>query len=148
MSQADETAWQSKRGTNYRSQLVKMEPTLRPGSRKQAFDTCGAICPPIDTRDGDRDTRVVATTRQMGAHPASKPAPTCQPCGVSNRTAQPKLDITKLVFLDESGASTNTARHCERGPRGERCIASVPLTAIGTPPPSSRGFVIMTSPFQ
>jgi transposase len=40
--------------------------------------------------------------------------------------AQPNLDITKLAFLDESGASPNMARRYERAPRGERCVASVP----------------------
>lgn len=40
--------------------------------------------------------------------------------------AQPALDITKLVFLDETGASTNMARRYGRAPRGERCLASVP----------------------
>lgn len=42
------------------------------------------------------------------------------------RTSQPALDITKLVFLDETGASTNMARRYGRAPRGERCIAAVP----------------------
>jgi len=39
---------------------------------------------------------------------------------------QPGLDITKLVFLDETGASTNMTRTRGRAPKGERCIASVP----------------------
>ena len=39
---------------------------------------------------------------------------------------QPILDITKLVFLDETGASTNMTRTRGRAPKGERCIASVP----------------------
>lgn len=39
---------------------------------------------------------------------------------------QPTLDITKLVFLDETGTSTNMARRSGRAPRGERCVASVP----------------------
>jgi transposase len=39
------------------------------------------------------------------------------------QAAQPVLDITKLVFLDETGASTNMAR---RDGRGARCGASVP----------------------
>jgi transposase len=39
---------------------------------------------------------------------------------------QPLLDITKLVFLDETGASTNMTRTRGRSPKGERCIASVP----------------------
>jgi transposase len=42
------------------------------------------------------------------------------------QAAQPALDITKLVFLDETGASTNIARRDGRAPRGERCIAAVP----------------------
>ncbi len=40
---------------------------------------------------------------------------------------QPALDVTKLVFLDETGASTNMTRMCGRAPKGERCVASVPL---------------------
>jgi transposase len=42
------------------------------------------------------------------------------------QAAQPALDITKLVFLDETGASTNMARRYGRAPRGERCVGSVP----------------------
>lgn len=36
------------------------------------------------------------------------------------------LDPTKLVFLDETGATTKMARLRGRSPRGERCRASVP----------------------
>ncbi len=39
---------------------------------------------------------------------------------------QPTLDAARLVFLDETGASTNMARTHGRAPRGVRCIASVP----------------------
>lgn len=39
---------------------------------------------------------------------------------------QPTLDITKLVFLDETGASTHMTRTRGRAPKGERCVASVP----------------------
>lgn len=39
---------------------------------------------------------------------------------------QPALDATKLVFLDETGASTNMTRTRGRAPKGERCVASVP----------------------
>lgn len=39
---------------------------------------------------------------------------------------QPALDVHKLVFLDETGASTNMTRPRGRAPKGERCIASVP----------------------
>jgi transposase len=36
------------------------------------------------------------------------------------------MDIEKLVFLDETWASTSMTRHCGRAPRGRRCIASAP----------------------
>ena len=39
---------------------------------------------------------------------------------------QTGLDPTKLVFLNETGASTKMARLRGRSPRGERCRASVP----------------------
>jgi transposase len=39
---------------------------------------------------------------------------------------QPTLDIAKLVFLDETWASTNMTRRYGRAPSGERCIASTP----------------------
>lgn len=42
------------------------------------------------------------------------------------RASQVDLDPDRLVFVDETGASTKMARRCGRSPRGERCIASVP----------------------
>ncbi len=39
---------------------------------------------------------------------------------------QPGLDPAKLVFLDETGASTKMARLRGRSARGERCCAAVP----------------------
>jgi transposase len=42
------------------------------------------------------------------------------------KASQPTLDVTKLVFLDETGASTNMTRARGRAPKGARCIASVP----------------------
>lgn len=39
---------------------------------------------------------------------------------------QSALEATKLVFLDETGASTNMPRARGRAPKGARCIASVP----------------------
>ncbi len=41
--------------------------------------------------------------------------------------AQPGMDIEKLVFIDETWASTNMARRYGRAPKGQRCIASAPL---------------------
>lgn len=36
------------------------------------------------------------------------------------------LEVTKLVFLDETAASTNMTRPRGRAPKGQRCIGSVP----------------------
>ena len=40
--------------------------------------------------------------------------------------AQPGLNPERLVFIDETGASTKMARRYGRAPRGERCRAAVP----------------------
>lgn len=42
------------------------------------------------------------------------------------RAGQPEFDPSRLVFVDETGASTKMARLYGRSPRGERCIAAVP----------------------
>lgn len=42
------------------------------------------------------------------------------------RAAQPELDPVRLVFVDETGASTKMARLYGRSPRGERCVAAIP----------------------
>jgi transposase len=39
---------------------------------------------------------------------------------------QPELDPARLVFVDETGATTKMARLRGRSPRGERCRAAVP----------------------
>lgn len=39
---------------------------------------------------------------------------------------QPELDPTRLVFIDETGATTKMARLRGRSPRGERCRAAIP----------------------
>ena len=40
--------------------------------------------------------------------------------------AQPGLEPDRLVFVDETGASTKMARRCGRAVRGRRCRAPVP----------------------
>ena len=40
--------------------------------------------------------------------------------------AQPDLKPERLVFIDETGASTKMGRRYGRAPRGERCQAPVP----------------------
>ena len=42
------------------------------------------------------------------------------------RLAQPGLDTSRLVFIDETGASTKMTRAHGRSARGDRCIAAVP----------------------
>jgi transposase len=42
------------------------------------------------------------------------------------RAAQPSLDPARLVFADETWASTNMARRYGRSPRGERLVCPVP----------------------
>lgn len=39
---------------------------------------------------------------------------------------QASFDPARLVFLDETWASTNMARRYGRAPRGQRCVAAVP----------------------
>ena len=41
--------------------------------------------------------------------------------------AQPAMDVEKLVFIDETWATTNMTRSHGRAPRGTRCIGSAPL---------------------
>jgi len=42
------------------------------------------------------------------------------------RAAQPELDPQRLVFIDETGASTKMARLCGRSRRGTRCLGAIP----------------------
>lgn len=39
---------------------------------------------------------------------------------------QPKLDVSSLVFLDETGTNTQMTRLRGRSPIGKRCVASIP----------------------
>ena len=42
------------------------------------------------------------------------------------KRAQPQLDRSKLIFIDETGTSTNMTRLRGRAPRGQRLVAKVP----------------------
>ncbi len=42
------------------------------------------------------------------------------------RNEQARVDLSKLVFLDETGTSTNMARRYGWASRGQRCVSSVP----------------------
>jgi len=46
------------------------------------------------------------------------------------RATQAELDPQRLVFIDETGASTKMARLCGRSLRGTRCLAAT-RTVIG-----------------
>ncbi len=49
------------------------------------------------------------------------------------RDWQASLDPARLVFIDETGASTAMARRCGRAKRGERVVAPVPHWALSMP---------------
>ena len=40
---------------------------------------------------------------------------------------RPRLDVERLVFIDETWASTNMTRSHGRAPKGQRCIGSAPF---------------------
>jgi transposase len=42
------------------------------------------------------------------------------------KAAQPQLDPSKLVFIDETWASTNMTRRYGRSPKGQRLVCAVP----------------------
>jgi transposase len=39
---------------------------------------------------------------------------------------QPEIGVDRLIFIDETGASTKMARLYGRAPRGKRCVAPIP----------------------
>ncbi len=41
--------------------------------------------------------------------------------------AAPGWELEKLVFIDETGITTNMTRHYGRAPKGQRCVDSAPL---------------------
>jgi transposase len=45
---------------------------------------------------------------------------------VAWKASQPEIDIHRLVFIDETGASTKMARRYGRSPYGQRCVAALP----------------------
>jgi len=46
------------------------------------------------------------------------------------KTSQPDIDIQRLVFIDETGASTKMARLYGRSPYGQRCVAAAPARPL------------------
>ena len=86
----------------------------------------------MNTASGSRRARSGASSID-GTSPSKKTAHASEqarPDVAARREAwfaqQPDLDPERLVFIDETGASTKMARLRGRAPRGERCRAPVP----------------------
>jgi len=60
------------------------------------------------------------------AHAAEQSRPDVAAKRAAWHQAQPELDPARLVFVDETGASTKMARRYGRSKRGTRCVAPVP----------------------
>jgi len=59
-------------------------------------------------------------------HAAEQARPDVAQARAAWREIQPSMNPVRLVFIDETWATTNMARRYGRAPRGERVIASVP----------------------
>lgn len=65
-------------------------------------------------------------TIKKTAHAAEQARPDVAAKRAAWHQAQPELDPARLVFIDETGASTKMARRYGRSKRGTRCVAPVP----------------------
>ncbi len=65
-------------------------------------------------------------TLKKSVRAAEQDRPDVAAARVAWREMQPSLDPERLVFVDETWASTNMARRMGRGPRGARVVAAVP----------------------
>jgi transposase len=120
-------------GGHRRSRLAGMEPTLRAWLKETGDLTLAELCARLAAHG--IAIKVPALWHQLDKwkltlkktlHASEQERADVQAARREWQAAQPTLDITKLVFLDETGASTNMARRYGRAPRGERCIGSVP----------------------
>lgn len=59
-------------------------------------------------------------------HAAEQDRPDVKAAREAWREEQPALDIERLVFVDESGFTTNMVRRCGRCPIGQRLLAKAP----------------------
>jgi transposase len=67
-----------------------------------------------------------ASASKKTAHAAEQERPDVAEARIAWKTGQSSLDPSKLVFIDETGTSTNMARLRGRGKRGRRVIGRVP----------------------
>src|SRR5947199_4984703 len=76
-------------------------------------------------RSGDFSTGTTSASKK-----SVRAAEQDRPDVAAARTAwadnQPRLDPAQLVFIDETGPSTNMARLRGRAPRGERLVGKIP----------------------
>ena len=60
------------------------------------------------------------------AHASEQDRPDVAAQRAAWQALQPEIDIDRLVFIDETGASTKMARRYGRSPHGKRCVARIP----------------------
>ena len=63
---------------------------------------------------------------QKTAHASEQERPDVAAQRQAWRATQAEVDPQRLVFIDETGASTKMARLCGRSLRGTRCLAAIP----------------------
>lgn len=64
--------------------------------------------------------------QKKSLHAAEQQRPDVAAARLAWRAGQPDLNPDRLVFIDETWATTNMARRYGRAPRGQRVIAAVP----------------------
>jgi transposase len=69
---------------------------------------------------------VWADAKKKSLHAAEQQRPDVAAAREVWRDRQPSLDPDRLVFIDETWATTNMTRRYGRAPRGKRLVASVP----------------------
>jgi transposase len=64
--------------------------------------------------------------QKKSLHAAEQQRPDVAAARAAWRAAQPELDPERLIFIDETWATTNMTRRSGRAPRGQRLVAAVP----------------------
>ena len=67
-----------------------------------------------------------ADAQKKSLHAAEQQRPDVAAAREAWRAEQPDLDPARLVFIDETWATTNMTRRYGRAPRGQRLVAAVP----------------------
>jgi hypothetical protein len=65
----------------------------------------------------------VPSVSKKTAHASERDRPDVVAERAAWQALQPDIDINRLVFIDETGASTKMARLYGHSPRGTRCVA-------------------------